>query len=447
MTRCIQYSHDGRRPAVWFVFLAVLSLPFALRAETVLLTLENCLALGKERSIALANSERERRIADQNIRGIRAQVFPSLDAEGRYSRLEESILYPGYDPVDSRNQYSAAVTAEQLLYSGGSVRAALNAAKSYRMQAEDEVARVDAQSQRDITKAFFDALYREAAVDVARESVEQLAAFEREAKLKFESGAISEFEWLSAQVNLANERPALVVAENERDISRSVLRNLLYLDDDNWTLVHKWKTETPVFDLAVLQENGQTNRWELRQARVNLDVLEADIKVTEAEYLPEITAFASYLGADPPEYNPFDEGWDWQWIAGVRATWNLLDGGARSATRIEKLLAREIASDNIIDLERRVNLEIETSFRNLTQSLRILDGARETIALAEKSFAISQLRFERGLATNLEFTDRNLALNRARIQQLRGLLAYYTALADLRYASGTDLTLLPRKTP
>ncbi len=438
-----------RRPVagVCLVIYAGLAGLLPASAEQRVLTLEDCLSLGREQSIALANSERERRIAEENIRGIRAQVFPSLDANSSYTRLEDAVIYRGIDAPPDRDQYAASVTAEQLLYSGGSVRAALRAAKSYRDQAEDEVARIDALNRRNITKAFFDVLYREAAVDVARQSVDQLAGFEHDARLKYDSGAISEFEWLSARVSLANEEPLLVVAENERDIARSALRNLLYLDDDRWTLAHTWPEQAPGFDLAELRESGQTNRWELRQARVNLDVLEADIRVTEGEYLPEIKAFASYLGADPSEYDPANDGWDWQWIAGVRASWNLLDGGARRATRMEKRLSKEIAGDAIVDLERQVDLEIETAYRNLQQSLRILQGARETIALAEKALNISRLRFERGLATNLEYTDRNLELNKARIQHLRAMLAYQNALADLRYACGSDLALLERNAP
>lgn len=416
-------------------------------AETRALTLEDCLALGREQSIALANVRRERRIADENIRVIRAQVYPSLNADSRYTRLEEAVVYRGLDLPENRDQYTASLTAEQLLYSGGSVRAALRAAKSFRDQADEEEARVGAANRRDITKAFFEVLFREAAVDVARASVGQLADFEREARLKYEGGVLSEFEWLSAQVSLANERPLLVVAENERDIARSVLRNLLYLDDDRWTLAHAWPDRTPDFDLVALQESGRTNRWELRQARVNLDVLEADIRVTEAEYLPEVKAFATYAGADPSEFDPSNDGWDWQWVAGVKASWNLLDGGARRGVRMEKKLQKEIAADTIIDLERVVDLEIETAYRNLQQSLRILEGARETVTLAQKALDISRLRFERGLATNLEFTDRNLELNKARIQHLRGLLAYQTALADLRYACGSDLALLERNAP
>ncbi|HMP89290.1 MAG TPA: TolC family protein [Kiritimatiellia bacterium] len=412
--------------------------PAAIRAEGAeTFTLEQCLARGHERSIAAANARREQRIAEADIRRIRAQVYPSLDATAQYSRLDESMAFPGVDLPDNRNQYYASVTAEQLVYSGGSVRAALRAASSYRRQAEEESNRTDAALTRDIRRAFYLVLFHEAAVEVSRQSVEQLAKLEAEARLKFESGALSEFEWLSARVSLANERPRLMEAENQRQLARSALRNLLYLEHDHWNLSHQWRVAPLDATLEEFYQAGRENRWELHQARVNLDILEADIKVTEGEYLPEVKLFATYHGSDPSENNYGSDGWDWRWTAGVRANWNLFDGGARGSTRMEKLLKREMAGDSITDLERAVMLEIETAYRNLQQALNILDGASDTIALAEKALDIARLRFERGLATNLEFTDRNLELNRARIQYLNGMLTYHLALSDLQYASGS----------
>ncbi|HMO49516.1 MAG TPA: TolC family protein [Kiritimatiellia bacterium] len=435
--------------------LAGLSIALAAaRAEPLRLTLEDCLRLGEERSVALASAQRERLIAEEDIRRIRAQVHPSLDASGSYTRLGEDIAYFGLEGANaSRNQYRAALNAEQLLYSGGSVRAALRAAESYRIRADEEINRTIAALRRDITKAFYTALYHEAAVDVGQASVAQLEEVEREARMKFESGVLSELEWLSAQVRLANERPVLIAAKNERDNARSALRNLLYLDDDAWALddageaLEEDARPIPAEALSALQELGRANRWELRQAEVFLDILEADIRVTTGEFLPEVKAFASYAGADPSDYNPIEDEWDWQWVAGIRIQWKLFDGGARRAIRAEKQLKKEIAADAITDLERGIDVEIETAFRRMRQALQVLEGSRETIRLAEKALAIARLRYDRGLGTNLEFTDRNLERNRAHLQHLAGRLAFQHAVADLTYACGVLETPEPRKLP
>lgn len=405
-------------------------------------SLEDCLNLGVSRSVAIANAQRERAISEFTIRQIRGQTLPNLSASASYTRLGEAIDYPlAGSAAINRDHYLASATAEQLLYSGGSVRAALSAARAYRDQADEETGRVVAQNRRDITRAFYLALFRAEAADVARASVQQLSETEQEARLKYESGVLSEFEWLSARVRLANEQPALIVAENNHALARVALRNLLYLEDDDWQLQGAWPDHAPPETrLADLVDAARTNRWELRQARVLLDVLEADIRVTRADYFPEVKAFATYQGHDPSEVNPLDEGWDWQWLTGLRLSWNLWDGGERGALRAEKALKKVIAEEDITDLERAIDLEVETAHRNLTQAHRALEGADETIALAEKALAIARLRLERGLGTSLEFSDRNLELNKARIQRLSSLLAIQHALADLAYACGGELS-------
>ncbi len=415
------------------------------RAQSVY-NLEECLDRGLAQSVALANARREQEISTFTIRQIRGQTLPSLSASASYARLGDPVNYPLVaDTTIDQDQYIASATAEQLLFSGGSVRAALNAARSYREQADEEAARVEAQSRRDIIRAFYLVLFRREAAEVARDSVQLLSDTEVEARLKYESGVLSEFEWLSARVRLANERPLLLVAENEFALARAALRNLLYLEDDNWSLDGAWPvddvTEATLPDLTT---HARANRWELRQARVFLDVLEADIRVTLGDYFPEVKAFATYQGSDPSELNPLEAGWDWQWLAGLRLSWNLWDGGERGALRAEKAMKKIIAEEKITDLERAIDLEVETAYRNLTQASRALDGADETIVLAEKALDIARLRLERGLGTSLELSDRNLELNKSRIQRLQSLLAIQNALADLAYACGG---VIPNRNP
>jgi outer membrane protein len=400
--------------------------------------LEDCLELGLARSVAVANAEREREISEFTIRQIRGQTLPNLSASASYLRLGDPVTSPlAAGATLEQDQYLASATAEQLLFSGGSVRAALNAARSYRDQADEEIARAEAQSRRDITRAFYLALFRREAADVARASVELLSDTEAETRLKYDSGVLSEFEWLSARVRLANERPLLLAAENDHALARAALRNLLYLEDDAWSLDGAWPADDIAeVDLPDLIAHARTNRWELRQARVFLHVLEADIRVTRGDYFPEVKAFATYQGSDPSEMNPLEDGWAWQWLAGLRLTWNLWDGGERGALRAEKALKKVIAEDDITDLERTIDLEVETAFRNLSQARRAFEGADETITLAEKALDIARLRLERGLGTSLEFSDRNLELNKSRIQRLQNLLAIQHALADLTYACG-----------
>lgn len=425
----------GGRRRVWLV-AGWLFLVSAITAPTQTYTLDDCLRIGLERSIPLANTRRDLDIAQHNVTIVRAQALPSLDLNASYTRLDDVPSFPDIpEPIGSRNTYAANASAEQLLYSGGAVRAALRIATNYIEAATLEVQRMESDIARRITRGFYEVLYREQEVDVAEASVRQLESFEEQARQKHRAETISEFEWLSAQVALANERPKLIAARNALEIARRAFRDLIYLDEADYSLSGSLDIEPATLDLEILQDYARMNRQEIRQAEANIAVARDQVRVARSDYFPEIRAFATYGGADPSQRNFFEEGWQWEWTAGVRLTWSLFDGFKRRAEVAAQRIHVTQEEDRLHDLTRAIALEIETVWRALGEARETLVGTADNVVLAERALEIATVRFEQGLATHLDYTDSNLALNQARLNHSRAQLAYQQALADLRYAT------------
>ena len=64
---------------------------------------------------------------------------------------------------------------------------------------------------------------------------------------------------------------------------------------------------------------------------------------------------------------------------------------------------------------------------------------------ADEAFRIASLRFERGLATQLEVSDAQLLLLTARTNAARATIDYYLAAAELARARGVDVPLPPTR--
>lgn len=401
------------------------------------LTLVDCIQRGMERSIPLANARRDVEIARMQIRAVRAEVHPHLDANANYTRIDEVPMFPGTPgPIGQRNTYAASLDAEQLLYAGGSIRAALRVAAFFEERAQRELERVESDLIRRITYGFYEIHYRESALDVAAQSVHQLEALERQTRARYDARTASEFEWLSAQVALANERPALIAAANAHTLARRTFRDLIHLDDDAFSLAGSLDVTPAILDLAFLQQHAVDHRPEILQARADMGVALNARRVTYGDYFPEFRAFASYGGADPSQRNPFAEGWEWEWMAGIRLTWNLFDGGKRRADLHAETMEIEKIGDKTYDLIRETRLEVERLWLTLEEARQTLRGTADNIALAERALHIASVRHEQGLATHLDFTDSNLALNNARLNHNRALLGYQQTLADLRHITG-----------
>lgn len=403
-------------------------------------TLQDCLLIGAERSLPLQNARREVDLAEAEIRRVRADALPRLDLNAGYTRLDSVPRYPGIDAdLGREDNYRIGITAGQLLYSGGSVSAALRAARDYREFARLGLLHQQRKLAWAITRQFDDCLYAEAAIAVAGESVAQLESFAEQVRRRYEREAASEFDLLSAQVRLVNEQPVLIEARNRFALARAALRDLIYLDHDGFALSGSLETTTRTFAPEPLQRLALEHRADLGQAAMAVTMREANVSYAASDNWPELHAFGSYQGDNPGQEEPAANEWDWSWQAGLTLTWSLIDGGATRSRIAARRLELESARNDYEALARAIALEV-------TQAHLALDHARESVAamtdavgLARKALEIARTRYDQGLSTFIEFADANLALSRAALSRLHALRAYRQALADLRQACGGTL--------
>lgn len=433
-------SLRAKRTLAWALALAVAGLAGAQEAPPArTLTVADCLALAEEQAFALADARHDEAIAGERIRQVRADALPTLDATARYTWQDDPVTFPGVDGAAQDESYHAGVTAEQLLYAGGSVRSALNAAGHYRDSARAQAAQVRQRIQREVGNQFYAVLFAEAAAGVAAESLQVLESFEAQTRSRAARGMASEFECLTAQVRVANERPVKNGADNALALARARLRTLLVLPDDAFVLQGRLTAPTNEAAVAAVYAEALQQRADLAAAEAQIGLYEASVQHERSAYLPELRAFTSYAGDRPNLYDPTTEDWRWDWQAGASATWSFFDGGLRRSKVAEARL--DLAKAHTARDERRqaIRYEVEEACLSLANARENLRGAAESVALAERALAIARTRVDQGMATYLELTDSNVALSRARLQRLAALKTCRQAWIDVQYAAGGDV--------
>ena len=404
-------------------------------------TLPECLALGLQQAAAARNARRDEQIAGARIGQVRAQVLPHLSGKGSYTRMDEvpAFEFDGerYE-MGREDNLAAGVEASQLLYSGGSVGAALKAAKLYREVAHARVRGVNNGLIRDIRVAFNDILLADEQVKVQAASLAQLEDLLQQAESRHRQQTASEFDVLTARVKVANHRPLLIHARKQAELARAAFRNLVQLEPVDFELTGALVYEPVERPLDEWQAQGARQRPELIEQRKYLGMWQADIRAEQGGYLPQLHAFANYQGTDP-ESGSARDAWEWGWSAGVAAEWDIFDGLLRRNRVREKTLELEKARETLADTERQVALEIQTNYLDLQQAAETVAASRETVELAEKSLEIARTRYDNGLATYLDYTDANLALRVAQLTRLQALHDHMNALARLEQASGEDV--------
>lgn len=403
------------------------------------LTLEECVRLGLERAIPVRNAQRDEAVARARIGQVRAQILPDLKATGEYLHygdLQSFDTGQGVVPLGRQDNYSAAAEVRQLLYDGGSVRAAMKAARTYREKAEQETRQAEAARVRDIKLAFYRVLLAAQNVAVEEASAEQLRGLVAQAEARFARETASEFDLLSARVRLANQQPDLIAARRDAQVARASLRNLLMLEEKDFEVEGSLAFRPVEVNLEAALEAGRRNRPELQSQLKQVVLNEVDIRYERGGYLPEVSARAAYRGQNPESFISAEDDWSWRWDAGLVLEWSLFDGALRRHRVIEKSLELSKSKDRLVELERAVELEIEQAWLDLVHAAEAVAASRENISLAAKGLDIARTRHAAGLSTYLEFADANLALSTARLNHARALCAHLQAEAVLDYACG-----------
>jgi outer membrane protein TolC len=420
-----------------FILCAWLAVTGARAAEPLQLTLEDCLRRGLERSSAMVNARMDVERAEWTIGEIRAQALPNLSARSSVTQYEEIVPQMGASGVSGRDTLlGASAEVRQLLFSGGSVKAALSAAGLYRDLSSTRSAVQEAALRRDITIRFYAVLLADEAVRIRRDSIAQLESLATQAQTKFRGETASEYDVLTAQVQLANERPLLTDTLRNRELVREGFRNLIRLDSEAFELLVPDTPPPPLPDLDRLLRAGRMHQPAIQAAALQVNLLTQDILNARGGYFPELYARAGYGGTNPPFVGSEEDAWNWGWNAGINLEWSLWDGDRRRSIIRNKDLERSQAIETLGETERDTALAIRQAWLRMQHATETYRASAETVTLAEKGLAIARTRFDAGIATPLDFNDSNLALNTARFNRLQALLAIRAALADLEQAAG-----------
>ncbi|MCK4563996.1 MAG: TolC family protein [Verrucomicrobia bacterium] len=396
-------------------------------------TLDESVRIGLKRSLVVANAARVRAIAKATQKRALSDALPKLTGVADYSL---------YDPENLTDSGSSAVGAEASwqIFSGGRTVSAIRTSKAYQQLTADQERRIQASQARDIAFSYYEVQLAHAQVEVLEQSVRQLKDFEADTWQKYKAGTASEFTWLSAKVSLSNEEPRLIAARNRLSLAKIAFRNLTFIDDGEFELSDPLHYVPVAVDLDAALALGLQKRPELLEKASAIMLRKEDINQQKSDYYPRVDLVAgyNYYNPDPYSFIPGStaEGWQEHWNAGVRASWNLFDGGFRRANVSESKLNMAIEEDEYIDLRRTVELEIRTHWLRGRDSAEVINATTESIGLAKRALEIARARFDAGMGTNLEVTQANLELSDAQLARFIALHEYMNAVTGMKYAIG-----------
>ena len=126
---------------------------------------------------------------------------------------------------------------------------------------------------------------------------------------------------------------------------------------------------------------------------------------------------------------------------GIQFSLPLFDGlRAKSAVELARAQTR-IADLQLQQQREQVAVEVARARAELRRAKAVFDARRETSSEAQEAFHLASLRFTRGLSTQLEVSDAQLALLTAEGGEARAVYDLYLATAELARTLGRPIPM------
>ena len=409
------------------------------------------LALAPDGNARLALARELVRQADTRARQARATLLPQIEssiAQQNQTRnlaafgIRFSLPFPGFqfpERVGPFNVFDARVTAAQSLFDWSALRR-WQASQTGRQAAQAEADNARDQVAALVAKLYLTAQVSEARLETARANLALAEALARLAASQKAAGTGTAIDVTRAQVQAANQRQRVVVAENDRRRAHLELLKAMGLDLGAAIQLTEPLAYAPPDAVTLEQARALAlaSRPDL-QAQQHREVT-ARLGYTAAKWerLPTLAGFADYgsIGSSLSHALPTR-------TYGVALKLPLFDGGRRDARRAESL--SQLRQENIktADLRRQVELEVRLALDTLHSAEEQVGVAEEGLKLAQEEVAQAERRYRAGVTSSLEVTDAQTRLERAQENRLAALFTYQAARIDLAQATGAMRQMIP----
>jgi outer membrane protein len=192
----------------------------ALAAAASAETLADAIALAYETNPTLLTQRSILRNADEAYFRTRASLGPTISADLTASGSTDNDLIDGGGGASGGN-LSAGLNVNQTIYSGGRLRATMEAQRASLLSARESLRRVEQQVLQQVVSAYTGVRRAEQQLAIAEEQVAVLERQENESQVRFEVGANTITDVAQSQARLAGARTSLISAQNTLNNART----------------------------------------------------------------------------------------------------------------------------------------------------------------------------------------------------------------------------------
>jgi outer membrane protein TolC len=401
-----------------------------IKNDTLYLTLNDAIkkALELNWDVQLAGKDIQK--AEEQISEAYANAFPRIDFTGTYTRnIKLPVLFlpplPGFPSeleIGANNSFDAAVTLSQVIFNM-KVNTAIQIAGEYSSYSKEGNRGARNDIVLSVKKAFYNILLMKKLVNVSREGyLVAKANYDNVASL-YKQGVSSEYDFLRAEVQMANSEPGLIQSENNLKLAKNYIKNLLTLDINKpIDVIGDFQYEVISPEVIQSQSTEAINNNPLvKQLSIQESLLDKNVTIQRSDYFPSLAFFGQYdFQAQNNTFDFNNYNWAKSFALGLQLKYTLFDGFSRGSRIEEAIIDKEK-----IMLTRRLQASL-----NMEDAAKRIKAQEKNLEQAEKTISIAQTRYKNGVGTQLELIDTQAALTFAQTNYANAVYDFMTAKAE-----------------
>ena len=411
--------------------------------DTLRVTLQDAVRIALSDNPTIKVAGQEIQLKKEARREAYAGLFPEASLVGSYSRAikKQSFAMMGeVIEVGTDNTYSGGLSVSLPVFAPALYKSISLTETDVNLAVEkSRASRLDMVNQ--VTKAFFQLLLAQDSYEVLLKSYKQSEDNYKVVKAKYEQGAVSEYDKISADVQMRSLKPAVVSARNGVNLANLQLKVLMGMEADVKVAVegNLKDYEMSMFTRqAMPRPNNLVNNSTLKQLELNALQLKQTLKLQYTNFMPTLSASFQYMYTSMNDNFKFKE-YDWRPYStiGLNLSIPLFRGSNFTQLKQTRIQMKQL-EENRIHTERQLTMQATSYLDNMAASTEQVVSNKEAVFQAEKGRTIAEKRYEVGKGTILELNSSEVALTEAQLTYNQSIYDYLVAKADLDLVLGVD---------
>ena len=301
----------------------------------------------------------------------------------------------------------------------------------------EELAREKARQQtqdtaQQVKQAYFQLAQLQSQIAAAEENLHYLIELQAFTDRNLAQETVLKSDSLSVKAKLSQQNYQLVVLRDHLETQKEALNRLLGRDlRTNFMTEAEPAPASDELNLEAAQNKALAQRPEIRQARLQIEKSEMDVRRERAEYLPDISAQVSYLSFPNVSFFPKNIV-----LAGVTLEWQPFDWGEKRHKLSELRSSSKQSALSEHDAEQQILLDVNNRYRTLAEARAVLavDAAAQDVE--REKLRVLTNRYKEKAALLTDVLQEQSALAQADAQYQQDLASFWTAKANFERALG-----------